>query len=102
MIYHPKRISNLKPYENRYKFIHITPTLFETNNINVSLKIFNEENKKKCTSKSDTTNKACIVQLKNNRYVAMKPLKNTFTQLNIILKSFSIMELKDYVLNLTN
>ena len=32
----------------------------------------------------------------------MKPLKNTFTQLNIILKSFSIMELKDYVLNLTN
>ena len=98
MIYHPKRISNLKPYKNRYNFIHIIPTLFETNNINVSLKIFNEENKKKCTSKSDTTNKAYIVQLKNNRYVAMEPLK--FTQLNITLKYFSVMELKDYVLTL--
>ena len=51
MIYHPKRISNLKPYENRYKFIHITPTLFERNNINVSLKIFNEENKKNVLQK---------------------------------------------------
>ena len=80
----------------------MTPTEFETNNTNVSWKIFNEENKKKCTSKSDTTNKPYIVQLKNNRYVAMKPLKNTFTQLNQILKSFSHMELKDYVLTLIN
>ena len=49
-------------------------------------------------SRNDTTNKPYIVQLKNNRYVAMKPLKNTFTQLNQILKSFAHMELKEYVL----
>ena len=30
----------------------------------------------------------------------MKPLKNKFTQLSITIKSFSIMELKDYVLTL--
>ena len=49
-------------------------------------------------SRNDTTNKPYIVQLKNNRYAAMKPLKNTFTQLNQILKSFAHMELKEYVL----
>ena len=95
--YHRERISNLKQYENRYNFIHITPTEFEINNSNISLNIFNEDNQKIYTSKNDTTNKAYIVKLKNNRYAAIKPLKNKYTQLDEILKCFSQTELKEYV-----
>ena len=45
---------------------------------NISLTIFNEDNKKIYHSKNDSTNKAHIVQLKNNRHSALKPLKNKF------------------------
>ena len=75
--YHRERISNLKQYENKYNFIHITPTEFEINNPNISLNIFKEDNQKIYASKNDTTNKAYIVKLKNNGYAAIKPLKNT-------------------------
>ena len=95
--YHRERISNLKQYENKYNFIHITPTQFEINNPNISLNIFKEDNQKIYASKNDTTNKAYIVKLKNNRYAAIKPLKNKYTQLDEILKCFSQTELKEYV-----
>ena len=95
--YHRERISNLKQYENKYNFIHITPTEFEMNNPNISLNIFNEENQKIYTSKNDATNKAYIVKLKNNRYAAIKPLKNKYTQLDEILKCLCQTELKEYV-----
>ena len=95
--YHRERMSNLKQYENKYNFIHITPTEFEMNNPNISLNIFNEENQKIYTSKNDTTNKAYIVKLKNNRYAAIKPLKNKYIQLDEILKCLSQTELKEYV-----
>ena len=36
--------------------------------------IFDEDNKDH--AKNDSTNKTYIVQLKNNRYPALKPLKN--------------------------
>ena len=44
--FHPKRISKLKPNENQYNFIHIAPIKFEINNPNVSLTIFDKDNKK--------------------------------------------------------
>ena len=100
--YHPERISNLKPHENHYNFIHITPAEFEINIPNILLKIFNENQEQIYTSSNNTPYQANIVQLKNNRYTAMKPSKNEYTQLNEILKSFSQIELKEYVLNLIN
>ena len=44
---------------------------------------------KKYHSKNDSSNKAQIVQLKNNRYAASKPLKNQFMQLEKMLKSLT-------------
>ena len=44
--FHPERISKLKEFEKYYNFIHITPTEFETNNSDISLTIFDEDNKK--------------------------------------------------------
>ena len=93
--FHPERISKLKPYENEHNFIHITPTEIVTNNSNISLTIFDENNKITYTIENDSTNKACIVQLKNNRYAALKPFKNKFMRLEKMLKSFSHKELKE-------
>ena len=55
--------------------------------------------KKTYTTKNGSTNKACIIQLKNNRYAALKPFKNKFMRLEKMLKSFSHKELKEYILN---
>ena len=71
--FHPERISKLKPFENKYNFSNITPSDFESNNPNISLTIFDESNKKIYTTKNNSTNKAQIVKLKNNRYTAFKP-----------------------------
>ena len=51
--FHPKRISKLKTFEKHYNFIHITPTEFETNNSNISLTIFDRNNKKYITQKME-------------------------------------------------
>ena len=87
--YHPERIPNLKPHENRYNFIHITTAEFEINISNISLNIFNENQEQIYTSSNNTPYQANIVQLKNNGYADMNPSKNKYTQLNEILKSFS-------------
>ena len=100
MIFHPERISKLKAFEEHYNFIHITPTEFETNNSNISLRIFDEDSKKIYHSKNDT--EAPLVQLKNNTYDALKPLKNKFMRLNKMLKSFSYKQLKEYILSHIN
>ena len=43
--FHPERISKLKQYEDKYIFTHITPNDFEINNPNMSLTVFDENNK---------------------------------------------------------
>ena len=97
--FHPERISKLKPFEKQYNFIHITPTKFETNNSNISMTIFDEGDKKIYHTKNDSTNKAHIVQLKNNRYAALKSPKNKLMGLEKTLTSFSHTELKEYIFN---
>ena len=96
--FHPERISKLKPFENKYNFIHITPNEFEINNANTSLTIFDENNKRLYAPKNNGTNKAQIVKLKNDRYAAIKPLKNKFIKLDKLLASFSHIELKEHML----
>ena len=59
--FHPERISKLKAFENYYNSIHLTPTEFETNNSNISLRIFDEDSKKIYTTKIVSTNKAHIL-----------------------------------------
>ena len=96
--FHPERISNLNVFENKYNFIHITPNEFEINNPNTSLTVSDENNKRLYTSKNNSANKAKIVKLKNNRYAAIKLLKNKFIELNKLLASFSHVELREHML----
>ena len=49
--------------------------------------------------KNGSTNRAYIVQLKKNKYAALKPVKNELLKLEKLLKSFSHKELKEYILN---
>ena len=61
--------------------------------------IFDEGNKKIYHTKNDSTNKAHIVQLKNNRYAALKSPKNKLMGLEKTLTSFSHTGLKEYIFN---
>ena len=55
--FHPERISKLKPFENKYNFIHITPNKLEINNSNILLTVFDENNKILYTPKNNGVNK---------------------------------------------
>ena len=96
--FHPERVSKLKLFESKYNFNYISPNEFEINNPNISLTVFDENNKILCTSKTNSTNKVQIVKLKDNRYAAIKPLKNKFIKLNNLLESFSYIELREHIL----
>ena len=98
--FHPERISQLKQFENNYNFTEISPNEFETTNPNISLTILDESKNKIYVTKIDSANKAQIVKWENNdRYAALKPLKNKFVKLDEILGSFSQKELKEYLIN---
>ena len=58
--------------------------------------------KKMYTSINNSENKVNIVQLKNTRYAAIKLPSNKFLRIDKMLKSFSQIELKEYVLNSIN
>ena len=96
--FHPERISKLKPFENKYNFSHVIPNDFEMNNPNISLTKFDENNNIKYLTKNNSINKAQIVKLQNNKYAAVKPLKNKFIKLNKILESFLHLELREHIL----
>ena len=68
------------------------------NNPNISLTKFDENNNVKYLTKNNSINKAQIVKLQNNKYAAVKPLKNIFIKLNKILESFLHLELREHIL----
>ena len=53
---------------------------------------------------NNNNNKAQIAKINNYRYTAIKPFKNKFVKLDKLLKCFSHIELKEYILHniLTN
>ena len=97
MSYHPERISKLKPFENKYKFTHSTPNEFEISYSNISLTVFDENDNIVYMTKNNSNNKAQIVKIDNNRNAAIKPFKNKFVKLDELLKSFSHLELKEFM-----
>ena len=96
--FHPERISKLKPFENKYNFTHITLNEFQINNPNISLTVFDENNDITYLPKNSSTYKAQIVKINNNRYTAVKSLKNKFIKLDTLLESFSHLELKEHII----
>ena len=93
--HNPQRISKLMPFQNKYNFSHNTPKEFETDNPNISVTVFNEDKKIIYSPNNFTPNKASIVRTNDNRYAAIKPLKDNFIKLKELLQSFSHSELRD-------
>ena len=93
--HNPQRISKLIPFQNKYNFSHNTPKEFETDNPNISVTVFNEDKKIIYSPNNFTPNKASIVRTSDNRYAAIKPLKDNFIKLKELLQSFSHSELRD-------
>ena len=58
------------------------------------MKVFDDKNNIVYALNNKSTYKAQIGKLKDNSYAAIKPLKNTFIELNELLKSFSHLELR--------
>ena len=79
---HHERISKLKSFENQYNFINNTAKDFEIDNPNISLTVYNDDNKTIVHhSVNNSTNKSSIVMINDYRYPTIKPLKNKFIRL---------------------
>ena len=86
--HHPERISKLKPFENKYNFTHTTTTEFETDNPNISLPVFNENNEIIYTSNNNSTTKAKIIKINNYRYVTIIPQQNKNIKLHRLIYNY--------------
>ena len=87
--FHPEKVTKLKAFENKYNFNHTTPNEFDINN-----RTFHSQYLMiKIIQYTHQIIKVLIklkqLKLKDNSYAAIKPLKNTFIELNELLKSFS-------------
>ena len=60
--------------------------------------MFDEKNKIIYKPNNISVNKARIVKIDDDRYAAIKPLKDKFIKLNELLNSFSHLELGEYIL----
>ena len=97
--HNPERISTLRPYINNYDFTDITPQKFEVNNPDISLTVIDDDKNILYISHNISSIRAKIVKLKNNRYAAIKPVKNKYIKLKEILQLFSSKEISDQTKN---
>ena len=96
---HPERINQLKKYINKYNFTSSTYIDFEDNNPYISLSVYDENDQLLHKSKNQTNNnKASILKINNHRYYAIKPNKDKYTKLNILLKQFTHKEITNHIL----
>ena len=63
--------------------------------------VFDENNKILYIPNNNSTNKAQIVKIDNDRYAAIKPLKNKFIKIDKLLQSFSHLELREHIIQNT-
>ena len=94
----PERLSNLRSYINKYNFTDITAKGFEINNPDISLTIIDEDKNILCRPSNIGNNKAQVVKLKDNRYAAIKQIKNKYIKLKEILQSFSHEEITNIIM----
>ena len=95
--HNPERISTLRPYIKNYDFTDITPLKFEANNPDISLIVTDDDKKILYISNNISSIRAKIVKLKNNRYAAIKPVKNKYIKLKEILRLFSHKVIGDII-----
>ena len=96
--YNPERVTKLRAYMNNCDFNDTTGNGFEVNNPYVSLEITDEDRNVIHTPCNTTSNKAVIIELKNNRHAALNPIKNKYIKLKEILQCFSHKEINQLIM----
>ena len=94
--HNPERIYKLIAFENKYNFSHNTPREFEIDNPDISLTVFDEDERIIYSwNNYNTVNKAAIVKINNDRYAAIKLIEDNYIKLKELLQSFSRTELSN-------
>ena len=94
--HNPERIYKLIAFENKYNFSHNTPREFEIDNPDISLTVFDEDERIIYSwNNYNTLNKAAIVKINNDRYAAIKLIEDNYIKLKELLQSFSRTELSN-------
>ena len=91
--YNRERIPMWRPYISNYDFTHTSASGFE-----MSLEIMDEDRNIIHTPSNTTNNKEMIIELENNRYAALKPIKIKYIRLNEILQYFSHKEISNVIM----
>ena len=94
----PERLSNLRPYINKYNFTDFTAKGFQINNPDISLTIIDENKNTLYRPSNIGNNKVQVVKLKDNRYAAIKPIKKKYIKLKEILQFFSHEEITNIIM----
>ena len=92
---HKERRRQLDKYLNEYNFNSNNYQTFENDNPCLSLNVYDENKELIHKSINNSLNIACIVNINNHRYHALKPDKDKYIQLRTILNQFSQKELFD-------
>ena len=95
--HNPERITKLRSYMSKYNFTDTSPARFEINNPHVSLEIVDEDRNIIYSPSNTSNNKVLIVQLEDNIYATLKPIKNKYISLKEILQCFSHKEMSDMI-----
>ena len=97
--YHPERLTELKPFENKYDFTNCSYTTFEEHNPTISLTIINEDNNTLHKLINYTDKKALIVKLKDNTYASLKPITPLHNKFDNVFKKYSHKVLTDHIMS---
>ena len=96
---HRERINQFNKYIKNYKFEDTNCFTFERDNPNISLFFYDENHNLIHKSIENSNKKSYIVKINNNnRYHALKPIKDKCKQLEELLKQFTDKQLTEFVL----
>ena len=86
---------------NNYNFSDANPEIFEKDNLHISLKIFDENNKKIYnTNNNNSINKAYTVKINDYRYAAIKTSPNNLIKSKQLVKKMSHIELEQILIHI--
>ena len=89
----------MNKYIKNYKFEDTNCFTFARDNPNISFFVYDENHNLIHKSIKNSNKKAYIVKINdNNRYHALKPIKDKYKQLEELLKQFTDKELTEFVL----
>ena len=99
--HHREKTTKLDKYVNNYNFSDTNPEIFEKDNLHISLKIFDENNKKIYnTNNNNSINKAYTVKINDYRYAAIKTSPNNLIKSKQLVKKMSHIELEQILIHI--